>query len=609
MNPLIPVLIAFVVYFLGYRFYSKFLSEKIFRLAGSETKTPAHLLEDGVDYIPTPRAVLFGHHYASIAGLAPILGPAVAVIWGWGPAMIWIVLGSIFIGCVHDFGSLVVSIRNGGRSIGQVTEDLIGPRARSLFHAIIFFLVSLSMGVFILVIAGLYTAPPQKEISVLSREVKPGIEEIKKNHDAGELKTSKSQLKSNFPESVPPTLALMIAAVFMGYFHHKKNYPLRNLTIISLFFVMLSIYFCMDAKFLEFTGLNHPDSSPSTETWKWILLAYAFLASVTPVWLLLQSRDYINSFLLYLGVGLVYLGFFVGSIRGDLNGFHVNFFREEDIGLDILPFVFITIACGSISGFHSLVSSGTTAKQINVEKDARFIGYGGMLGESLLGLTSVVACTVGFSNIEEWNMYYNSWAGLQGLSVQVGAYIGGTGRFLGYLGVPKAFGEGFIALIVISFALTSLDSATRLLRYNLEEIIDSWKSPIFKKYMGNRYTTSFLACASIAFFAFLKIEVNGQMKPAGLALWKLFGTTNQLLGGLSLLVISIYLFKQKINFLYTLIPMIFVLFVTLWAMVENFFEFLSGKNPSILLAFVGGTLFILAIWVLIEGILIYKRKV
>lgn len=613
MSPILAVVIAFFIYFLGYRFYSKFLAEKIFQLASKEVLTPAHLYEDGVDYIPTKPSVLFGHHYASIAGLAPILGPAVAVIWGWLPAMVWIVLGGIFVGCVHDFGSLVISIRNGGKSVGQVAELVIGKRARSLFHAIIFFLVSLAMGVFVLVIAGLYTAPAKTDIQaqlIKEKQVIISTKEIKKGHDSGELvkKDAPKTMRSNFPESVPPTIALMFAAIIMGYLHYKKNLPLGILTIISLIFVMIVIYFCMDESFLNLVGLNDPERSPSTETWKWILLAYAFIASVTPVWLLLQSRDYINSFLLYLGVVLVYIGFFVGAIRGDLNSFHVDMVRSEEIGLDLIPFVFITIACGAVSGFHSLVSSGTTAKQIDIEKDARLIGYGGMVGESLLGLTSVIACTVGFYNETDWYSYYKSWSGLQGLSIQVGAYINGTGRFMEFIGIPSSFGQGFIALIVISFALTSLDSATRLLRYNIEEIAHSIGKNSITDFLANRYISSLIACLSIAFFAFLKIEVNGQMKPAGLALWKLFGTTNQLLAGLALLIITIYLFKQKINFLYTFIPMIFVLIATLWAMIENLKEFVFGNSPNILLAIVGGLLFVLAIWVIIEGFIIYNRE-
>ncbi|HMW04380.1 MAG TPA: carbon starvation protein A [Leptospiraceae bacterium] len=611
MIPAIVVSLCLIVYILGYRFYSRYLAEKVFVLRGSDFKTPAHIHNDGVDYVPTKPSVLFGHHFASIAGLAPILGPAVAVIWGWFPAMVWVVLGGIFMGCVHDMGALIISVRHDGKSIGQVAEDLLGHRARSLFHIIIFFLVSLAMGVFVLVIAGLYSAPPKpieiKTPTVIEQPVT--VKDVKDGHDSGELKkeSPKFHLRSNFPESVTPTLALMILALIVGYLHYKKSFSLGWLTVVSFFITLVVIYYSMNDSFLDLIGLNDIERAPSTDSWKLILLAYAFLASVTPVWLLLQSRDYINSFLLYLGIILVYLGYFVGSFSGNFPSFNASAFRTDGIGMDILPFVFITIACGAISGFHSLVSSGTTAKQIAIEKDSRVIGYGGMIGESLLGLTAVIACTIGFSSSEEWNSYYKSWAGLQGLNVQVGAYIYGTSRFLGEIGIPEKFGQGFIALIVISFALTSLDSATRLLRYNIEEIVHSFGSKTLNKILANRYSASLLACASIAFFAFLKVNVNGQMKPAGLALWKVFGTTNQLLAGLALVVIFIYLVKTKRPMINIFLPMVFVLSVTLWAMVGNFMEFLSGPNPNYLLAAVGGILIILTLWLLIEGFLVWRR--
>lgn len=640
MITVVAVLLCLVAYFFGFKVYSKFLSKSIFQLSEREASTPAHKWNDGIDYVPTKPSILFGHHFASIAGLAPILGPAVAVIWGWLPAMLWVVFGGIFIGCVHDFGALVVSLRNDGKSIGQVAEDILGPRARSLFHAIIFFLVSLAMGVFVLVIAGMYSAPVINPATSTTAIVKEKVEttkdalekensskpitlkEIEKNHDKGELQSksptsasspaptasSPIQLRSQFPEAVIPSVALMIFALITGYLHYVKKQNITVLTGISFVLTILVTIVSMNPQVLEFTGLNDPSRSPSVDSWKWILLAYAFIASVTPVWLLLQSRDYINSFLLYLGIGLIYIGYFVGGIQNHFPSFNAEAFRSDAVGLDILPFVFITIACGAVSGFHSLVSSGTTAKQIDKETDARVIGYGGMLGESLLGLTAVIACTAGFANAGEWNSFYKSWAGIQGLAPQVGAYIYGTSRFLGELGIPNAFSQGFIALVVVSFALTSLDSATRLLRYNIEEIVDSTKVDFLKKILGNRYVSSLIACASIAVFAFLKIEQDGKMKPAGLALWKLFGTTNQLLAGLALLVITLYLFFNKRKAIYTFVPMVFVLFVTIWAMITNFLDFFTSKNPSYFLGGIGGILLVLAIWLVIEGILAAWKK-
>ncbi|WP_061244206.1 carbon starvation protein A [Leptospira noguchii] len=659
MLPLIAVLVCFLVYFLGYKFYSGYISKSIFDLKNILNDTPAHKLNDGVDYLPTKPIVLFGHHYASIAGLAPVLGPAVAVIWGWLPAMLWVVFGSIFVGCVHDFGALVVSVRNQGKSIGQVAEDLLGHRARSLFHAIIFFLVSLAMGVFVLVLAEMFSADPStnsashtttkekksgsvttsnesvsdhKQISdnVDSNSIgfkkKPTLTNSnqtqnstvtnsetanKKVHDhPGEIRTEEKpsiRLRSHFPEAVIPSAVIMILAVIMGYLHYKKGMNLTPLTVFSVFGTLFSMVLGMQDSVLSWTGLSHVETSPSTGTWKYILLFYAFLASVTPVWLLLQSRDYINSFLLYLGIVLIYLGFFAGAILQNFSSFNAEVIRTETIGLDLIPFVFITIACGAVSGFHALVSSGTTAKQLDKETDARPIGYGGMIGESLLGLSAVIACTIGFSSSEEWSGFYRSWSGIQGLAPQVGAYIYGTGRFLSQIGIPETFGQGFIALIVISFALTSLDSATRLLRYNIEEIAESTRISWIQTFVGNRYVSSLIACAAIGFFAFLEIEQDGKKKPAGLALWKLFGTTNQLLAGLALLVVTIFLLKLKKKIKVSFIPMLFVLSVTLWAMIRNFLDFLIGPSPNLLLAAVGGTLIFLTLWLLLEALLTWNR--
>ncbi|TGK17885.1 carbon starvation protein A [Leptospira fluminis] len=614
MLPLLTVFGCFLVYFLGYKIYSGYLSRSVFQLKDTEGDTPAHKFNDGVDYLPTKPAILFGHHYASIAGLAPILGPAVAVIWGWLPAMLWVVFGAIFIGCVHDFGALVVSVRNQGKSIGQVAQDLLGPRARSLFHAIIFFLVALAMGVFVIVLAEMFSAgkkiqptvPPTPQISV-EEKTKPELHSHPSEVKIETPSSSSIQLRSNFPEAVIPTVGLMVLALIVGWLHFKKGAKLAPLTVLSVILTLGIMVLGMNESVLSWTGLSDPDRSPGIPTWKILLLLYAFLASVTPIWLLLQSRDYINSFLLYIGIAAIYLGFFKGSIFGEFSNFNAEAVRSEPIGLDMVPFVFITIACGAVSGFHALVSSGTTAKQLNREVDARPIGYGGMIGESLLGLTSVVACTIGFSSATEWTSFYKSWAGIQGLAPQVGAYIYGTGRFISQLGFDSGFAQGFIALIVVSFALTSLDSATRLLRYNVEEIADSIGIDSVKRILGNRYVSSTIACLAIAFFAFLEIEQGGKKKAAGLALWKLFGTTNQLLAGLALLVVTIYLLYSKRKTWISFLPMVFVLSATLWAMIVNFREFLFDKSPSYLLAGVGGTLILLAVWLLVEAVLAWRR--
>lgn len=346
MTAVVAVLVCFAAYFLGYRFYSGFLARKVFQLSDARP-TPAHTMEDGLDYVPSHRFVLFGHHFASITGLSPMLGPAIAVIWGWLPAMIWVVGGAILVGCVHDFGALVVSIRSKGKSIGVVAEELMGRRAKSLLHAIIFFAISLAMGVFAFVVATLFT---------------PAL----------------------YPQAAVPSGAILLMALCIGWLVRRKGFNLWTLVGIA-FFVMMAVV-------LAAPGIGF--SWDSRSGWIWVLLAYAWLASVLPVWSLLQPRDFLNSLLLYVGLGATFLGFFL--MRPDFSAPAVA--ASPEGAPPLFPFVFIVIACGAASGVHALVSSGTTAKQLDKETDARLIGYGGMLGESLLGLAAVLACTAGFSS-------------------------------------------------------------------------------------------------------------------------------------------------------------------------------------------------------------------
>ena len=550
MSPALVTLLCFAAYILGYSVYAKHLATKVFTL-DSNVSTPAHTLEDGFDYVPSNRFVLFGHHYASIAGLSPMLGPAIAVIWGWLPALIWVVLGTIFIGAVHDFGALVVSMRAKGMSIGKVAEDVIGRRAKTLFHVIIFFLICLGMGVFVHVVAKLF--------SVALADGTPQPPEL------------------SHPEAVLPTFSLMILAVISGWLIYKKKAPLLPVTMGAFLLVIICIAL----------GLKTKPDLP-TDVWKWILLGYCFFASSLPVWLLLQPRDYINSLLLYLGLATAYLGFFF------MNPEFAAPVRHHAEGTpSMFPFVFIVIACGAISGFHGLVSSGTTAKQINRETDARFIGYGAMIGESLLGLLAVLACTVALGGVvssDSWAEAYSSYVEAETLNAKIGNFIRGSATFVNTLGVPIEMAKAFMAVVVVSFALTSLDSATRLLRFNLAEISETIRLPILKQPIVG----SALAVAAIGFFAF----------KAGLPLWELFGTTNQILGGLTLLAVSVYLIMRKRPAIYTLVPMAFMLVTTISAMVGQIPKFLKDPvtgEPKIHLLIVGCAILILALWLAVEA--------
>lgn len=573
MTALVTVL-CLAGYALGYFVYARFLARRIFVLDPSAS-TPAHTLRDDVDYLPTRRPILFGHHFASITGLAPMLGPAVAVIWGWLPATLWVVFGAIFVGCVHDFSALVVSMRDRGMSIGKVAEGIIGPRAKMLFHLIIFFGITLAMGVFVFVIASMFS--------------------IGENWDPRNALAD----PSSFPSAVLPSGVLVVLALIMGWLLHRRGFPLAPTTAVGFLIVLVAVWIGMKTPLL---GVS-PEAWPAGRGWTFILLAYAGLASVLPVWSLLQARDFLNSLLLYMGLILAYIGVFIW--RPD---FAAPAFRPDPAGAPaIFPFVFIIIACGAASGFHALVASGTTAKQIDSEADARLIGYGGMIGESLLGLLAVLACTAGLVGpgatdpAQVWHGTYADWASIGALADKIGAFVTGTAHFIEAVGVAPDLANAFVAVVVVSFALTTLDSATRLLRYNISEIGET----LHLRILDNRHVASGLAIGAIGFFALF--EIDG--RPAGLALWRLFGTTNQLLAGLTLLTVTLYLRQRGTNPLYTGIPMAFMLVSTLAAMVLNLRDFRRDWHEGGAILFVvGSVLLVLAVWLCVEAVIRLKTQ-
>jgi carbon starvation protein len=568
MTPALAAAAALLTYTLGYRYYARWLSARVFELNDARP-TPAHTLRDEVDYVPTPSPVLFGHHFASIAGLAPMLGPAIAVIWGWLPAMVWVVLGALLIGCVHDLGALVLSARAGGRSIGSVAEGVLGPRARVLFLCVIFFGVSLAMGVFVFVIAQLF-----------ARELAPGV--------------------GGYPEAAFPSVWLIGVAAVSGWLMQRRGVGARPIALVGFPLMLIGIWAGLALKSAGAYELWWP-----TQT-QWILglLAYAFAASVLPVWSLLQPRDFLNSLLLYLGLGLAYLGLFMGDAEFDAPAFDPTPAGAPPL----LPFVFILVACGAASGFHGLVSSGTTAKQLDRETDARAVAYGGMIGESLLGLLAVLACTAGFSGPEAWRAHYASFHAADGLATKLKGFIDGTTSFLTSLHLPEDLSAALVAMVVVSFALTTLDSATRLLRFNIEELLEPAVERLAPhlpaaRLITHRYTSSLLACGAIATFAFY--EVNG--KPAALALWALFGTTNQLLAGLTLTVVTLYLRALGKPTLYTGLPALFMLLSTFASMGVELYGFATSERPDGLLVTVGAALLALGLWIVAEAALALRR--
>jgi carbon starvation protein len=609
-SAILITLLCYAALVAAYFVYGRFLARTVFRLDDSRP-TPAHKMEDGVDYVPTSVPVLFGHHFASIAGLGPILGPAVAVIWGWLPAVLWVVFGCIFLGAVHDLGAMTVSLRFNGRSIGDVGREIIGTRARLLFLLIIFFAMSLAMGAFVNAISSLF-------------------------------------VMFN-PDAIIPSFGLMVVAVGVGIAVYKLRAGLGPATVVGLalfaglilwgveqpvrsyeWFVSAQTRDALAAAraadsvggqpafaapygaaaavaYLNQTGHEGAAKDleaavPRTQTaWIFALLAYAFIASVLPVWLLLQPRDYINSFQLYVALALLLIGLVVASIVGhEAARIDAPAVRVDVPGAPggIFPFLFVTIACGAVSGFHSLVSSGTTVRQLNREGDALPIGFGAMLTEGALAILVIMACVAGLG-AAAWsaNGPYAAWTriGGGGLAAQLSAVVNGGATFASFVGVPTQIGKTFLAVTIVAFALTTLDSATRLLRFNVEEFFRAVRlDPL-----ANRYVASMVAVIGIAAFG---------LAPAGKPLWILFGSANQLLAGLTLLTVSLFLYRLRRPVIYTLVPMAIMLVMTIWAMIASLVNFYGQTPKPWLLIGASVVLLALSLWLLVEAAAAFGRR-
>ncbi|MEF8832061.1 MAG: carbon starvation protein A [Candidatus Thermoplasmatota archaeon] len=524
MNGIIMMVFAFVLFILAYKFYGTFLAEKIYILDPTRTP-PSKEFEDGIEYVPTNREVVLGHHFTSIAGAAPIVGPTLAVIWGWVPALLWVVFGTILIGAVHDFGVLVMSLREKGRSIGDFIADVIGPEARVLMMVVTFFLLALVGAVFAIVIGVLFDL---------------------------------------YPVAVIPIWTEMILAVIAGIAMYKYdvNHYVAGLAALAAMIVTILI------------GVNYPIQMPaetfigtSLETWIIIVVIYGFFASVLPVWTLLQPRDFINAHELYFLLALFFIGLIGAAFTADVDlSVVAPAFRgsAESGAPPFYPFLFITIACGAISGFHSLVASGTTPKQLESEEDAQYVGYGGMLLEGILATAAVVAATVGMATREQWLGHYASWGGAAGLGAKVSAFVEGGAYLVQSLGIPTNYGLGFFSVLVVSFAMTTFDTTVRLERYVIGELGEAYNVGA----LSNRYLGTIIAVVVMAFLALQ--DYAGA--PAGLVLWPVFGATNQILAGLALLTISVWLYKRKRNSMYAVVPMIFMIITAGAAMMYNLIQ-------------------------------------
>lgn len=546
MNAALLAGITFAIFGLGYRYYSRFLADRVFQIRADEP-VPAHEHEDGVDFVPTRLGILWGHHYTSIAGAAPIVGPALAVIWGWVPALVWVTVGTVLMGAVHDFSALVLSARHDGRSIGDISGIVLNARVRTLFLLIISLLIWIVLAVFAFIIATLFVS---------------------------------------YPGAILPINVQIVIALALGWLVHRRGLPALVPSLVA-YAVLLVCVFYGDAFAAAFPAIR----SVSVLQWLWILLLYCFVASVLPVWLLLQPRDYINSHQLVTALVLLSVGLLV--LQPTVAAPAIN--PSPEGAPSILPFLFITIACGAISGFHGLVSSGTTSKQLARMTDARPIGYGGMLGEGALGMLAVLATTAGFATSEEWYGHYSSWGAAQGLPAKLGAFVEGSARFVASLGLPEAAAQTFMAVVVIAFAATSLDTGARIQRLVIGEL---------GRIYGVRPLTNRFVAGAVGIGLALLLALTQAGGKGGLILWPLFGTTNQLLASVTLLLVSVWLRRRGRPSVYTFAPMVFVATATLLAMWGE----LSGyvESGSWLLMVIGSVILVCDVWVLIEGIRIYR---
>jgi carbon starvation protein len=531
------LLISAIILFLAYRFYGKYVYNK-FGLSDAR-KAPSHTHRDGIDYEPSKPIVVLGHHFASIAGAGPIVGPIIAVTFGWIPAVIWILVGGIFFGAVHDLGSMAASLRTDGKSIGVIIRNQIGLKGKQLFILFSFSTLILVIGVFSDIIAKTFVA-------------NPGVGSA--------------------------SILFILLAIAFGYANKwvgNKNVAFVSITIVG---VVLMYYFVYLGTQIPL-ALTYP-------VWVGALLVYAFIASVTPVSLLLQPRDYLNSYLLY--------GLMIAAVTGVLVADpEIKMSTEVQFSSDSLGFVFpvlfVTIACGAISGFHSLVASGTTSKQLDKESDAKMVGFGGMLIESFLAIISVGAVII-LSRTEY----------LDRLTVEgpVALFSTGLGGMISSLGISEPFAIGFVALTVSAFALTTLDTCTRLARFTMQEYFEDMPQPAAQVMAKNRYlSTTIVIILSVLLLA------SGEFEK----LWPIFGSANQLLAALALLTIGVWLIKKNISATFVTIPMFFMFTVTLASL--GLFAWKNFQDEGYILSSIASILFVLAIALILLAIKSLKKEV
>lgn len=553
MNGAILLVGGAILFVLAYFIYGGYLK----RLFGidNERPTPAHTKQDGVDYVPTKLPVLFGHHFASIAGAGPIVGPVAAAYMGWGPVVLWIIFGCIFIGAMHDFAALFLSVRNQGRSIGSVIESYLGFPGRIAFLVFCWVALVLVVAVFAILVAKTFVKSPEVATASL--------------------------------------LFIAIAPVF-GWLINRRRV---SLVLASFVFVpLLFVFIWVGVKApLNLVSLGFcADAVQANRVWLSVLFAYVTVASLLPVWLLLQPRDYLNSFLLYAMILLGFLGIIVVAPKFNMPAFtgwsSVN--HKGSIG-SIFPILYVTVACGACSGFHALVSSGTTAKQLDNENHIKPIGYGSMLVEGLVALMALISVAV---------LTKDNYMTMLQEGNAINAFASGLASFSVRLGLPESVGSTFFALTISAFMLTTLDTATRLTRFTWQELFlpvnekDNSHHPGWRRFCSHAIPATLIAVAAAGMLAY-----SGSVWQ----IWPVFGASNQLLAAMTLLVVTLMLVKRKINFWVALLPMLFMSVITIWALVALLKQNVTGDGHGLLVV---ATALLLALALGVAGMSVWSLR-
>jgi len=553
MGSLILMIIGLSVMATGYLVYSKFLAREVYKLNDSFV-TPAHELKDGVDYVPTNKFILWGHHFTSVAGAAPIVGPAIAVIWGWLPALLWVTLGTVFFAGMHDMGTLWASTRNKGRSIGALSARYIGKRGANLFLVVIFLVLLMVIAAFAVVIKNLLISTP---------------------------------------EAVIPVWGAIVVALLVGVAMYRMLWPLLPVTVVGV--VVLYALIVVGDKVPVVLPESMFGVSPAT-FWILALFAYGAIASLLPVWVLLQPRDYINGVQLFVGLILLFGSVLLATLFSATPPAIVAPAINMDVPAgtpSMIPLLFVTIACGAISGFHGMVASGTTSKQLDKETDARFVGYFGAVGEGLLSLGTILAVVGGFKSVAEWNEIYSEFG-----SAGVNAFVqGGATLMQNGIGLPASLSATVLATMAVLFAATTMDTGMRLLRYVIQEAGEAFKLKI-----GIIPATLMVVVLGLGLTFSQGLGGDG-----GLRIWPLFGTSNQLMASLSLSIIAVILIRKGRNPITALVPLVIVFSMAFWAAIEQLGSFADPSNPDWMLFALDIIIIVASVWVAIEAILAVRE--